>query len=210
MQSQLFHFSSRQRHSANIRRNGGAEHTCTQRKGRVSGKSRTAVRRINRPCLEHLSGGGSWGGSASPESPFQRKQLPSSQTHKTDLWFSSTTGQEAKSIFMWSLNLPVIVRSRHTWNTRPRCLGRRDLTGLLALERLLAVRTGSSASCLLVKKWSFLWVAGFQGSKLHPTLRRQQWAEWGPQLGVATCIKLSESGGKDQWTQTLDVWTKGE
>lgn len=60
MQSQLFRISSRQRHSANIKRNERAEHTCTQRKGRER-KSRTTVQRINRPRLEHLSGGGSWG-----------------------------------------------------------------------------------------------------------------------------------------------------
>lgn len=50
---------------------------------------------------------------------------------------------------------------------------------------------------------------------LHPTLHLQQWAQRGPLLGVAdlhpiaTHCQSQEERINHQWTQTLDVFTKG-
>lgn len=164
-------------------------------------KRRTAVQRVNRPRLEHLSGGGSCRAHLLRVSSKENSSCHPKAAKQ--IWEGSDLAAQAdrklnQSLYdHWSSHLSGIVRSRHTSNAHLRSLGRRDLTGLVGLERLLDVWTGSSANWLLVKKWSFLWVAGFQGSQLHPTPHLQQWAQRGPLLGVTACVVLSESGGKD-------------
>lgn len=139
-------------------------------------------------------------GSASPESRLQRKQLPSSENHKTDLgrkWSSSNAGQADGKLNQSSCDhqtshLAVIVLP-----------ARHDMTGLVAPERLLEVWTGSSANCLLVKKWSFLWVAGFQGSQAPAAPDPSSATVGSARTPAGRCRPasnsntLSESGGKD-------------
>lgn len=170
MQSQLFHFSSRQRHSADTKSlRGGAAHTCAQRKGGER-KSRTAGQRINRPRLEHLSGGGSCGAhllrvSSKENNPPRPKTQPRIWEEGSDL--AAPADRKLNQSSYQTPQLSASVRSRRTSNGQARSRGTRD-----GLEQLRdPVQKGDAPDLSPATRGSARTPAGRRG--LHQTVRRK-------------------------------------